>query len=83
MELTVRTVLGIMLLLTVLIADLAGQDAPLKPVVKIEILKTKRTNPEMIKRKMRTKEGEPLVKEQLIEDLHRIYEMGFFKDTAV
>jgi len=54
-----------------------------KIVREIEIVGTKRTNPQMIRRVMHTRVGKPLNKEELIKDLHRIWDLGFFTPDGV
>ncbi|MFH1709403.1 MAG: outer membrane protein assembly factor BamA [Planctomycetota bacterium] len=64
-----------------LMGQAAAVPAVPAPIVRqIEVLKTVRTNPEMVRRRMRTKEGEPLNLQELVQDLHRIFEMGYFAD---
>lgn len=78
-----ETVLLLLIILMIVwMPAVCAQNGP-KLVRKIEVVGTKRTNPQMIKRTMRTKVGKPLVKEELVKDLHRIWEMGFFKPDGV
>ena len=53
-----------------------AQETQVKLVKEIEVLETKRTNPEMIRRKMRTKVGEALGDGDLLRGVRRVVRPG-------